>query len=77
LSFIGGVYTNRWSTGQALSKPISDWEVAGESWGQIRNLPLSLGMVLGASGYPVAGTLAGVNTVFMSCSVTREKFQPS
>ena len=45
LSFMGGVYTNQWSAGQALSKPVSDLEVAGESWGQLRSWPLSLGMV--------------------------------
>lgn len=67
LSFIGGVYTNQWSAGQAPSKPVSDLEVAGESWGQLRRWPLSLGMVLDTSGYPVAGTWAGMNTVVSLC----------
>lgn len=56
LSFVGGVYTNQWSAGQVFSKPVSDLEVVRGSWGQLRSWPLSLGMVLGASGYPVAGT---------------------
>lgn len=45
---------NQRSAGQALSKPASDLEVAGEIWRQWRSWPFSLGMVLGASGYHVA-----------------------
>lgn len=59
---------NQRSAGQALSKPASDLEVAGEIWRQWRSWPFSLGMVLGASGYHVAEAWAGVNTILTCVS---------